>query len=105
MKYGRKDRQGYKEKGPKQNQTSAKDLSIEHSEGHESLYHRLDELTNKQNKPNLNQPSLLYGTWDSKAYRCTLTINEARLYCYSLALYHTPVDAATNNTMYITMGL
>ena len=35
-----------KGKSPKHDITSAKDLTIEHNEGRESPYHRLDSLTN-----------------------------------------------------------
>ena len=37
---------GHEGKNPKQDLISAKDLIIEFTEGHESLYHRSDKLTN-----------------------------------------------------------
>ena len=53
IKYRGKKR-GTKEKSPKQDLTSAKDLTIELNEGRESPYHRLDLI-------NLNY-SLIYGS-------------------------------------------
>ena len=42
MKYERKERGYYRGKSPKQGLTRAKNLVIEHPEGRESPYHRLD---------------------------------------------------------------
>ena len=42
MKHGKKERVHYKGESPKQDLTSAKDLTIELSEGGESPYYRLD---------------------------------------------------------------
>ena len=39
---GRKEREHYKGESPKQGLTNAKDPHLEHPEGRESLYHRLD---------------------------------------------------------------
>ena len=45
MKYGRRN-VGKKRKNPKQDLTSANDLTIEIPDGRKSPYHRLDKLTN-----------------------------------------------------------
>ena len=42
MKYGRKEREYYKKKSPKQDLNSSEDLTMELLEGRESSCHRLD---------------------------------------------------------------